>query len=242
VVAARVDPASDGGVRRAEAEPWADGTKVAVVRVEETKKPVCDLAVRQAIGDQARDGGGATTTRLWCRPVARGLRSGVAPAGEFRGLWLPRVSSLLHDRRDLGIGHEALPALLVEKISRNRSKSTTCVVASSIAISLGNASRGEVTAAQGRDRDDAECCVARNRAVRLARSVRCSLSSGAATRSPTMLATARRGKAGVANLRSSCLPPNSRLCDRDAPLRGTKEVSSSTDAAQSDRAERDPDA
>ena len=39
--------------------------------------------------------------------------SGTAPAGELCGLRPALVPGFLHDRRDFGVGHEALPALLV---------------------------------------------------------------------------------------------------------------------------------
>src|SRR5690242_4435162 len=48
----------------------------------------------------------------WRRPAVGGL-SGVAAAGELGGLGLRLVARFLHDRRHVGVGDEALPALLV---------------------------------------------------------------------------------------------------------------------------------
>ena len=102
--------------------------------------------------------------------MGAGLTGQASQRDELRGLRLRLVAGLLHDRRHLGVGDEALPALLVpveddpdaivlggvaedesrpcepcclrfsapcvEKTSRKRSRSSTCVVARSISFSL----------------------------------------------------------------------------------------------------------
>src|SRR5690242_19172476 len=53
----------------------------------------------------------AGATPAGVAPACR--KSGAELAGELRGLRPALVPGLLHDRRDVGVGDEALPALLV---------------------------------------------------------------------------------------------------------------------------------
>src|SRR6476646_7708773 len=59
------------------------------------------------------DGAAGRRRRVSAPPRGRVDRSGVDAAGQLGGLRLALVPGLLQDRRDIGVGHEALPALLV---------------------------------------------------------------------------------------------------------------------------------